>query len=407
MTTIESMGAGRAKVRRRCPLPRPEPRPRRFSIVSVDDHLVEPRDVFEGRLPRRYAAQTPHVVVLDGVDAWVFDGEPEPFSAGNAPASWSLDELSGGPTSYDEMLPGAWDVHERIRDMDVNGIYASLNFPSMAFGFAGQRFSRMRDKDFGLACMRAYNDWVMDAWTAPYPDRMIPCQVTWLAEPAVAAAEVMANARRGFKAVTFTENPEKLGYASIHSGAWDTFFRACEETGTVVNLHVGSSSVVTQPSTDSPLPVVTSLIGLNSIAAASDWAHSHVPVRFPDIVVVLSEGGIDWVPMLLSRLRSMEKYDPNIGRGVRLATAETLLRNFRFAALWDTVGFKLLDLIGEDNVMLESDYPHGDSTFPDTQQRVADQLDGLPDDTVRKLTYSNACAVYRHPLPVDFRGVSG
>ncbi len=118
----------------------------------------------------------------------------------------------------------------------------------------------------------------------------------------------------------------------------------------------------------------------------------------------VKEGGIDWVPMILSRLRSMERMAvaSSIWKRSELTPAEMLLRNMSFSALWDSAGFRLLDEIGVDNVLLECDYPHGDSTFPNTQEYVGRQLGGLGEDAIRKITFENACRVYRHPEPVGF-----
>jgi predicted TIM-barrel fold metal-dependent hydrolase len=112
----------------------------------------------------------------------------------------------------------------------------------------------MADPLLGLACLRAYNDWMLDRWCASHPDRFIGCQLPWLRDVEVAAAEIRANAERGFKAVSFSENPEALGLPSLHSGRWDPFFPACAEAGTVVNLHIGSSGNVVRPSSDTPTP---------------------------------------------------------------------------------------------------------------------------------------------------------
>ena len=152
------------------------------------------------------------------------------------------------PSRFDEMRPGCFDIHARIADMDINGIWASLCFPSLVAGFCGAVFSRAEDPELGLACMRAWNDWHLDVWAGTYPDRIIPLQLPWLADIAAATAEVRTNAERGFKAVSFPEFPAALGFPSIFSGQWDPFFAACEETQTVVCLHTGASSWAPLPS---------------------------------------------------------------------------------------------------------------------------------------------------------------
>ena len=119
------------------------------------------------------------------------------------------------------MRRGCWDIDARIRDMDINGVWASLNFPSQITGFSGRVFSRRQDPELGLAVTRAFNDWVYEAWWQPYPDRIIPCGITYLADPVEAAAEVRRNAERGFRSVTLPERPHRIGLPSIFTDYWE------------------------------------------------------------------------------------------------------------------------------------------------------------------------------------------
>ena len=285
-------------------LPDPERRPRHFTFISVDDHLVEPPDMFEGRVPARFAELAPRVEIDDtGMEYWSYDGERQYKVGLNAVVGRPRSELSFEPTRFDEMRRGAWDIHARVHDMDLNGVYASLNFPSSLAGFAGQRFQLgVSDPELALAVVRAANDWHLEAWAGPYPERIIPVQLPWLLDPEVAAAEIRANAERGFRAVTFPELPERLGLPSLHTGYWDPFMAACDETGTVVCLHVGSSSSAPMTSSDAPADTIGVLFFGWAMFAAVDWLYSKLPVRFPDLKICLSEGGIGWVPGLMDRL---------------------------------------------------------------------------------------------------------
>ena len=383
-------------------LPEPERRPRRYLLISVDDHGVEPAHLFRGRVPARYADRAPKIVEDDaGRQQWHFDGT-QPSVGLNAVVGRPVREASFDPSRFDEMRKGAWDVDARVHDMDLNGVYASVNFPSALAGFAGQRL-QLGTTDQGLAdaVVRAWNDWHIEEWAGPHPDRVIPCQLPWLLDPVQGAAMIRHNAARGFHAVTFPEAPEKLGLPSLHTGHWDPFMAACEETGTVVCLHIGSSSTAPAVAPDAPGDVVGVLFFASAMFSAVDWLYSLIPVRFPDIKICLSEGGIAWVAGLLDRLDHVGRYQELYGTwgGIEPTPAEVLQRNFWFCALEDPSNFQLRHRIGVENLLVESDYPHLDSTWPDTQEVVAEALDGVPEDEVRRITWENAAELFSHPVP--------
>ena len=376
----------------------PVPRARRYTVVSVDDHVIEPPGLFAGRLAARWAEKAPRVVGRDRADWWILGDQELPLLGADAVQSWEPGQGYSGPIAYEDLRPGTWDIHERVRDMDISGVAASLNFPSTAFGFAGQCFMRMKDRELGLACLRAYNDWMYEEWSAPYPDRIIACQVTWLHDPYVAAQEIERNAARGFKAVSFSENPWKLGLPSIHQRYWDPFLRACEETETVINLHVGSSSETLVPSPDSGA-VIGILFPINGFAACADWLYSGVAVRFPKIKIAVSEGGIGWVPMMIDRMEyGLRHGSLDHARFGDLSPVDLLHRNFWFTTFSDPRTMPLRHQIGVDRIMVETDYPHSDSSWPDTQEILAGQLADVPDDEAELITWRNAAELYRHPV---------
>jgi len=383
-------------------LPDPEPRPLRYTVISVDDHLVEPPDMFEGRLPARFADAAPRVVEdARGHQLWEFDGHRHTQVGMNAVAGRRPEYISLEPTRFEDMRPGCWDIDARIRDMDLNGVWASLNFPSQITGFCGRVFSSAGDPELGLAVTRAWNDWLHDAWWRPYPDRIIPCGITFLADPELAATEIRRNAARGFRSVTLPERPHRIGLPTLFSGYWDPIVAACAETGTVISLHVGSSGVADFPPDAPGLQLGATLFGQLSLTACAEWLWSGLPVRFPDVRIAMSEGGIGWVAMLLDRLDNIVDRS-GYGRGFDpsgLRPAEVLQRNFWFCTLDDPSTIDTRGRIGVDHVMVEVDYPHGDSTWPDTQEVIHRYWGHLPVEDLRKLTHENAARLFGWPLP--------
>jgi predicted TIM-barrel fold metal-dependent hydrolase len=385
-------------------LPEPDRRPRFATIISVDDHVVEPAHVFDGRLPARFAARAPRIIEEDGAQFWVFEGSKQANLGLNAVVGRPLLECGFEPTRFDHMRPGAYDIEARVRDMDINGVYASVCFPSALPGFGGQRLQTVsKDLELSLAVVRAWNDWHLQEWAGTHPERIIACQLPWLHDADVAAAEIRANAERGFKAVTFPEAPEKLGFPSLHTGYWEPFIAACEDTGTVVCLHVGSSSQVPSTAPDAPVDCVGVLFFGYAMFAAVDWLYSMIPVSHPRIKICMSEGGIAWVPGLLDRLDHVERYQALYGTwdGIDVSPAEVLRRNFWFCAIEDPSNFQLRHRIGVGHLLVESDYPHLDSTWPNTQQMIRDQIGAFPPEEIRQICWENASRLFNHPVPPE------
>jgi predicted TIM-barrel fold metal-dependent hydrolase len=385
-------------------LPDPEARPIRVPVISVDDHLIEPADLFEGRMPAALADRAPRIVEFDnGQQAWEYEQSLYPNIGLNAVVGKAREDWSMDPARFSEMRPGCYDIHARVADMDLNGVWASLCFPSLVAGFCGSVFSRSSDPELGLACVRAWNDWHAEVWAGTYPERIIPLQLPWLADIGVATAEVLRNAGRGFRAVSFPEFPARLGLPSIFSGAWDPFFEACAETQTVVCLHVGASGWAPLPSPDPPFELFPTLFPVNALLAAAEWLWSGVALRIPELSVAMSEGGIGWVTMLMDRADYVLSHSASGTESITwksdLLPSEVLGRNFYFCSIDDPSAVECRSRIGVDHIMVESDYPHADSTWPDTQAVLTATFGHLPEDELRAISAGNAARLFRHPLP--------
>lgn len=307
------------------------------------------------------------------------------------------------PARFSDMRPGCYDIDARVADMDLAGIWAALCFPSLVAGFCGSVFSRSKDGDLGLACVRAWNRWHHEVWAGTHPERIIPLQLPWLADVGVAAEEVRRNAGLGFRAVSFPEFPAQLGLPSIFSGHWDPLFAACEETSTVVCLHTGASSWAPLPSPDPPFQLLPTLFPVNALLAAGEWLWSGVPLRFPSLAIALSEGGMGWVPMLVDRVDYVVSHSGTDTDGMAwpsdMLPSEVLRRSFWFCTIDDPSVMPLRHVIGVDHIMVESDYPHADSSWPDTQEVLTETMKGVPEDELRAMAYGNAARLFRHPVP--------
>ena len=377
-------------------------------LISVDDHICEPADMFDGRVPARYAELAPRVEQTETSQQWWY-GDIKGRDLGlNAVAGKPREYYNVDATRYDEMRPGCYDVDERVRDMSAGGVLAGLNFPNFT-GFSGQVLNQGPDPDVNEAMIRAYNDWHVDAWCGAHPDRFIPCGLLPLFDVERAAAEVRRLADKGCHAVTFSENPEALKMPSIHSGEWDPLFAACCDTGTILCCHLGSSSKNTMTSPGAPISIPIALSPALTIFTLADLIWNDIWWRFPELKFSLTEGDIGWIPFFLQRAEHVQRVQSG-WTGHRFpdgtGPADVFHDHVLCCFISDPVGLELIDHFNVDNVCWECDYPHSDSTWPESPERIADEFAALDRETVDKITHRNAMHHYRfdpfaHRAPED------
>src|SRR5437879_4790885 len=211
-----------------------------MKIVSVDDHVIEHPRVWSDRLPEKYKGSGPQIIEgPQGNHIWKFEGQEFPYIGVNAVAGREPKDFGMEPVRYDDMIPGCYDPHARVKDMDLDGVHAALCFPSFP-GFGGGVFIRAKDKELALACVRAYNDFHMDEWCASAPDRFIPLGLLPSWDVTLAAKEVLRLADKGFRSVSFPDSPVPLGLPSFHTDYWEPLWDVCEATDMPLSLHFGS-----------------------------------------------------------------------------------------------------------------------------------------------------------------------
>ncbi len=217
-----------------------------------------------------------------------------------AAAGLKPEEVTMQGVTYDDMRPGCFDPKARLDDMTANHVQASLCFPNYP-RFCGQLFAERKDLDLSKLCVEAYNDWMVEEWCGGSEGRLIPLCIVPLWDVELAAAEIRRNAARGVRAVAWSELPAWLGLPSIHSGEWDPFFRACEETGTVICMHIGSGTKTVTTSADAPTIVTANMIAANSAASMIDWLFSGKLAQFPNLKLLYAECQIGWIPYFVER----------------------------------------------------------------------------------------------------------
>jgi hypothetical protein len=343
-------------------------------LISVDDHIAEPADMFDAHVPAKYKQHAPRVVVEpDGVEQWYY-GDIRGRNLGlNAVAGKPREFYNIDASSYEQMRPGCYDVHERIRDMNAGGQLAGLNFPNWT-GFSGQVLNQGPDRDINLVMIKAYNDWHIDEWCSAYPGRFIPCGILPLFDVEEAAKEVHRLAAKGCHAVTFSD------------------------TGTVIACHLGSSSKSAATSVDAPAGVAMTLSSAGTAYTLVDLLWATFWERFPQLKFSLTEGDIGWIPYFLWRAEHVnDRHGGWIDHDFSKTGGPTQIFEDHILVCFikETVGPELLHHFNIDNVCWESDYPHSDGTWPYAPEELLKTLDGLDDATINKISYENAMAHYQ------------
>jgi predicted TIM-barrel fold metal-dependent hydrolase len=401
-------------------------------IVSVDDHVIEPPNLWVDRVPHRDRDRAPRPLVGDdGILYWTYESARVPIARTTFQAAMGVEETSLGYIgSYDELEVGFYDPVERIKAMDHDNVLAALCFPLFP-RYCGQTFYEAADRAFALVCLRAYNDWMIDEWAGAVPGRFIPLVIVPLWDPLLAAEEVRRCAAKGAKAIAFSENPYKLGLPSLHDagGYWNPLLAAADETRLPLCIHFGSSSSMPKTSPDAPLFVTGTLAPTNLISAMVDWLFSGKLIDgdvspYPNLKICLSEGGIGWIPYILERCDLQVRVRPYLSRGdwqvdaatgarAEITTAggrrfgvppsEVFRRHMFGCFIEEDFGAAQIPVIGVDNVMLETDYPHGDSSYPHSLEQAHRRLGYLSAEDRRKVMRGNACRVFDFvPAPEPF-----
>lgn len=370
-------------------------------LISIDDHVIEPPDMFDRHIPARFKDRAPRIERINDLDRWIFL-DTETGSVGlNAVASWPKEEWGFDPVGFAEMRPGAYDIHQRVRDMDANGLLASMCFPTFA-GFGGTHLASAgaKDPELAKAVISAYNDWHIDEWCATYPGRFMPLTIMPTFDFDAMIAEIHRVAAKGCRAVTLPEISYGVGLPSFYGDEWDGVFTALCDEDMAICLHIGGAFNMVQMAPEAPPDQIITLAPQLSAIAANHLIISETFKKFPALRVALSEGGIGWISYYLDRLdrHVMNQSWTGLDIDGKHGTPTDVFReHFLGCFITDPTALRVLDRIGEDIVAWECDYPHSDSTWPESPEMLLAECAhaGLSDATIDKISWQNAARFFR------------
>jgi predicted TIM-barrel fold metal-dependent hydrolase len=400
-------------------------------LISVDDHIVEPPNVWIDRLPRKYRDLAPRWVTDDKGSAWIV-GEDDRSPIGASIVSGAITRPQERPEpfyplSWEEIPAAAYDPKARVEAMNADRVLAAVLFGNLP-GFDGNRFSQLPDKDFALLCLQAYNDWLLDEFCASQPGRFIGLALVPLWDARAAAAEAERAIRKGARAVSFSMAPHNLGFPSIWDPGrhWDPLFALMNEVGLPLCTHLGTDfngdvlAAANSIMSKCGPGVGAVMMHLAGQVTLLEWLGSGNFERFPNLKVALSENGIGWIPAVLERADWVQKMararvtipadaenDPLLDQASQLQAREQirirseqastaqlpseLFRDHVYGCfIEDAAGAKHIELIGEDNVMIETDFPHNSTKWPRSLDAARALLSEAPERVRWKVLRGNA-----------------
>jgi predicted TIM-barrel fold metal-dependent hydrolase len=391
-------------------------------VVSPDDHIQEPPHLWQSRLPARLRDRGPKVERLKGQvalnngdlgfqetddgqvgDVWTYDGRRVPVLRIAAAVGVPRNQVDARPVTFDERQKGCYDPAARLADMDAAGIEASVCYPNMFVRFCGQQFSLSDDKELALACIRAYNDFVAEEWCAGSGGRLVPMGIVPLWDVELAVLEARRLAELGFRTISFSEGPHLLGFPSLHSRYWDPLFDVCAQEHLVVSMHIGTGGFP-MLTPDGPAAVPNVMASFNAGYTLTDLLFSGVFARMPDLKVCLAESQLGWIPYVLSRADFV--WEEMSGEGFTGIDKDDMpeppsayfARNVWVTFFRDPVGLALLDQLGVDRVLYETDYPHTDTSWPDCQTVAEEYTAALTEEEAAMVVAGNARDLFRVEL---------
>jgi uncharacterized protein len=357
------------------------------ALYSCDDHLdiwTLPHDLWSARLPEALRERGPRVVTQGEYDWWMCDGAMLGPSGLKMLGDYNATTRAGiADDGFRASTPAL-----RMQDMDRDGIAASVIYGPSLFGLP------IVDQELKAACLRAYNDWA-DDFNAHDRNRLCVLPVLPTHAPEAAIAELERVARLGHRGAIISPFEFRVADA-----AWDGLWAAAAETRLPISFHIGfgtSSVKVAYMSWEMAAFAAVAPMQLDEPLAMMIF--SGALERHPNMRLVLAECGIGWVPYFIGRMdQAGAKHVPKATDYQIKSKPSEIFRRQVFATFEEEpFGPQLIPILGPDNFMWASDYPHPDSTFPHSAAAIEEAFAGLDEGLVRQVTADNCARLYRFP----------
>lgn len=371
----------------------------KLDLISADDHIIEPGDVWTKRAPASLKDKAPHIISRDGVEMWQVEDKVTSNTGLSAMAGKKFEEYTAKAQNYKDMRLGCYDAKARVKDMDLDGVKTQVCFPYVP-SLGGENFFELKDAQLRDWVITAYNDWLVEEFQAAAPGRLIGLGILPLYDVQKSVAELERIVKRGIKSISIPYYLEGVkGCKALIDPQYDPIWSSCEEKDIAINLHISSEKRGGWEFLKNPLPGVAEAYvtsaPLSNFQILADITWTGMLHRHPKLKVVSSEGGIGWVPYFLERAdHTYNRHRFWTKSQLTQKPSEYFHRQCYVAFINDQAGIMCRNLIGVDNILWESDYPHTDTTWPYSHKSVDESLPNVPDAERRKIVYENAKRVY-------------
>lgn len=369
------------------------------TFISVDEHIQETPHVWTSRLSKaKWGERIPQIKSTANGERWFVDGKQLPLN-GVADCGAVLSDRAMCPQTWAEVPAAVYDPKERLQAMDAAGIEDAVLYPTVA-GAAGQVFGRIGDPELELACVQAYNDWLIDTW-ASASKRFVPQCLVPLYPVDAAVKELRRCAARGHRGVIYPSIPMELrSVPHINDGAYDPLWATCQELEVPVCFHAGASDGIQIPAYEGYSSRLAGAVQAitrpaSSVSVLVNLLISKILMRFPRLKVVLAESGLGWGAYLLEYTDFQATGDQLPQNGYDVMPSEMFKRQCYLVGWYDRASLRVRDYVGVDNILWSSQFPLATSTWPNTQTALAKSFDGVADNDKKKILWENAAKLYK------------
>jgi predicted TIM-barrel fold metal-dependent hydrolase len=371
----------------------------KYGFISADDHVQEHPEVWTSRMSKsKWGERIPHIEEQrDGSEFWIVDGQRLSLP-GVAVAGALMTDRAREPQRWSEVPPMAFSPSERLEAMDCNGIDYSVLYPIVG-GLAGETFGKLADADFELACVQAYNDWLIEEWAAVSP-RFVPQCIVPIWPIARTVAEIKRAAAKGHKGVIYPASPMELrAVPHINESVYDPLWAICQELGIPLCFHSGASAKIQLRADANFSPALAAAFSnvvrpVSSIAVVANFMISRVLDRFPKLKVVFAEGSLGWGAYEMEYADYQSEADGLPSEGYPLKPSELFGRQCYFTCWYDRMSLRVRNYLGTANILWSSNFPLASSTWPNTRLQADVTFAELSETEKRQMRWENAAKLY-------------